>query len=101
MIDENNDESEDDYRPKTIKEAIELWMSQNEEGTEGDLIDSVTKDKLDWLFNNLKRRIIEFYELRTNEDLRAACGSKDMSPEDAARVISDSLWKYFHGELFI
>lgn len=95
------DEFKEDYGPKTITEAIELWMSQDEENIESDLIDSVQKDKLDWMYNNLKRRIIDLYNLRNNDTLREACGSKDMSPDDAARTISDALWKYFHGELFI
>lgn len=87
---------EDDYRPKTIKGAIELWLSQNKENAEMDLIISIEKQKLDWLYDNLKHRIIELCDLQNNEVLREACGSKGMNPEAAARVISDALWGYFH-----
>ena len=90
---------EEDYRPKTIKDVIELWMSQNEEGVETDLISNIPRNKLDWLYNNLKNRIIMLCELEDNEVLREACGSKDMSPEEAAKVISNAIWQYFHPNL--
>lgn len=87
---------EEDYSPKTIKDVIELWMSQNNEGVEADLIIGTPKNRMDWLYNNLKRRIIELCELKTNKILCEVCDSDDVHPERAARVITEAIWEYFH-----
>ena len=90
MVDEDE---EDDFFPATIKEALDLYLAGD---FEFDLIHGLTKNKMDWLYANLKREIINLCDLQENKKLRAACGSENTTAEEAARIIVEVIWDYFN-----
>ena len=96
--DELEDEVETDYSPKTIKEAIEL-INSTEAISDDDfrIIFEYRKNKMDWLHSNFGPTIRALTGLnKGNKALLEACGSKNLSPEEASRIIMEELWKDIH-----
>jgi len=81
----------DDYRPKTIREAIERCFSCDD-SVDLELLFDAPKERLDWVYRNLKQSIIKVCELNDNSKLINACNSQ--TSDDAARVIIEALWKH-------
>ncbi len=79
--------------PKTIKEAIKLFMCGDDDW---DLIIETPKKKIAFLHANFGPSIKRMCELETNYKLREACGSKDMKPEEASLILMKAIWDYFH-----
>ncbi len=90
-----NDE-DPDYRPKTVKQAverfIELWNQDDI-----DLLTECPRNRLDFLISNLQKSVIVRCEVNSaNVELLEACGSRDMHPEDASKIIIRALWEDLH-----
>ncbi|GEM_PF-3289760 len=88
-----NKDAEEELFPTTIKGALELYLAGD---FEFDLIHGLPKNKMDWLYANLKREIINLCDLRENKKLRTACGSENTTAEEAARMIIETIWEYFN-----
>lgn len=87
-------ENEIDGLPTRVADALELFLANvhNWEQFEG-----VPEKDFERL--SLVRNIIEICDLPNNPQLRASCGSEDMSPKDAANVIIKRIWLYCNSEL--
>lgn len=83
-------EAEEDYRPKTIKEAIEsCWIC--DKSVELDLLYESPRRSFDWVYKNLKDAVIRVCDLGDNPELLRVCNVE--SADDAARVIIKELWR--------
>jgi len=87
------DEEKEGLRPKTIKEALSSLMSLSEDF---EFLQGLPESKLDWVYANTKDTILNVCELGSNIDLRRACGSENMTIDEATRVVSRALWNYFN-----
>jgi len=86
----------DEYSPKTIEEAIERFMSCDFTESDEDVLMNTPIEKLDWLLPNFEPTIMAVTDLdKGNTPLLEACGSKDMIPHEAARVIMEKIWYYW------
>ncbi len=95
-VDDQESEDEPDYRPKTVKQAverfIELWSQDDI-----DLLTECPRNRMDFLCSNLQRSVIVSCELNSaNIELLEACGSRDMHPKDASKIIIKALWEALH-----
>lgn len=82
--------TDDDYKPKTVEEAVErCWECDNT--IELDLLYEIPKRPFDWLFKNLRNSIVKICELEDNPKLLRTCHTR--KADKAARVIFENLWK--------
>lgn len=89
-MEEVEGEGDEDYRPKTIKEAIvNCWIC--DKSVELDLLYESPRRSFDWIFRNLKDWVIKVCDLDDNAELLEVCGVG--SADDAARVIIKELWR--------
>lgn len=91
----------DEFSPKTIEEAIERFMSCDFTESDEDVLMNTPIEKLDWLHSNFEPTIMAVTDLhKGNTILLEACGSKDMTPHEASRVIMEYIWHYWRtGEI--
>ena len=89
--------NEGDYNePKTIKEAVERFFEVFEQ-EDFDLIVEMPKKRLNFLYANLERGIVDIFDLDAgNEELLEDCGSRDMKSEEAAHIIIKAIWEDIH-----
>jgi len=80
----------DEYKPKTIREAMERCFI-HDGSVDLDLIFEQPRRPLDWICRNLKDSIIKACELNSNPELLKACNVK--TPNDAVRVIIKAIMK--------
>lgn len=87
----------DEYSPKTIQEAVEAFMVRADlTDSDEDVLINTPIEKLDWLLPNFEPTIVRVTDLdKDNIPLLEACGSKNMSPHEAARVIMEKIWHYW------
>ncbi|EKD63837.1 MAG: hypothetical protein ACD_51C00183G0007 [uncultured bacterium] len=90
------EDDDDDYRPKTIKEAVERFIELWDNADIELLIES-PKSYMKFLYSNMEKDVIERCELsKDNLSLLEDCGSPDMPIKEAAHVIIKDLWEEFH-----
>lgn len=86
-------EIDEEEKPKTIKEATEKFIELWDQDEIDLIVDCKKEDQLDFLYKHIGDNIISRCSLDDNIELREACGPKDTTTENAARVIMKSLWK--------
>lgn len=86
----------DEYSPKTIADAVERFMSCHWTESDEDVIMNTPIEKLDWLHSNFEPTIRKICDLdEGNTILLEACGSKELTPHEASRVIMEKIWHYW------
>jgi len=80
--------------PKTIKQAVELYIGDLDD-EDFELLTQSPKSYMKFLYSNLERKVIKRCSLsRENIELLEDCGSEDMPIEEAAHIIIKKLWEY-------
>lgn len=92
MTDYNED---DDYRPKTVKEAVNRYLDICDSSNLEILIES-PKTYMEFLCSNLEKEVIEICEIINNLSLLGSCGSANMPVEEAAHIIIKAIWEDLH-----
>src|SRR3989344_3931666 len=80
----------DEYKAKTVKEAIERCFICDDT-VDLDLLYEQPRRPFDWVYKNLKDSIIRVCELNNNPKLLQVCNTK--TADEAAKVIIEALWK--------
>jgi len=91
-------EEEVEDTPKSIKEAVEKFIEQWDRDEIDWIIDCKEASSLPLLCEYIGDSVIFRCSLNDgNVELLEACGSKEMKPKDAARVIVEALWRSMRG----
>lgn len=93
LVSNNENDDDEDLGPKTVKEVLDLFLASYD-GYNLNYISDVPKNKMDWLYRNLKREIFSLCGLPDNKMLIETCGVK--TAEEAAQTITKALWEYFN-----
>lgn len=99
----DDDEEEEDYYPKTLREAVEQFMVVDLTDSDEEVIVQCPPERLDWLHSNFEKSIMLVCGLsKGNRTLITACcpDNPQATPHDASRVIMETVRVYFQtGEL--
>ncbi len=91
---EEYDEEEEDYYPKTLRDAVEQFLVGDLTDSDEEVIRQCPPHRLDWLHSNFERSIMSSTGLNHgNTTLIAACcpDNPEATAHDASRVIMEAI----------